>query len=134
MCVVDSLDICSYLVAHLRLPVASPDLVVSVSRSEAREMWLLKINQSEVKIGHRLSPVGSQKKRDICSRVRGERRIFASVPFRFGLDTSSGSRSETSDSFSSANFRFLHLQFLENKHTHQLHQLDSSLSTWHLTP
>lgn len=60
VCVVYLLDICSYLLAHLSLPLASPDLVMSVSQSEPREIQLLKINQSELKIGHRLSLVGSQ--------------------------------------------------------------------------
>lgn len=60
VCVVYLIDICSYLLAHLSLPLASPDLVMSVSQSEPREIWLLKINQSEPKIGHRVSPVGSQ--------------------------------------------------------------------------
>lgn len=92
MCVVYLLDICSYLLAHLNLPMASPDLVMSVSQSEPREIWLLKINQSEPKIGHRLSPVGSQhsyKNMFIGSRVRGERRTFSPIPFRCGLDMSS---------------------------------------------
>lgn len=83
LCAVHLLDICSYLLAHLSLPLASPDLVMSVSQPEPREIWLLKINQSEPKIGHRLSPVDSQQSTDmfIGAWVRGKRLAFASSPF-----------------------------------------------------
>lgn len=70
MCLVHLLVICSDILARLRLPLAFPDLVMSVSQCESKEVRLLKINQPEPKIGHWLSPLASQRsylKVKVCS-------------------------------------------------------------------
>lgn len=38
LCIAYLLDVCSYLLAHLNLPLAFPDLVMSASQLEPREI------------------------------------------------------------------------------------------------